>query len=182
MRIFTSRMLTIFHLLFIATITFIGCSEGDIITDDVDFTADLENCFNENDFVFYKIDSAENRSMSLSFTSTSFDINPATAPTDTTVITLSSSNSLIYREFNSEIDGDTYFCSSIPPSDTNIVNELLATDGTAEIIYTLKDVSDPMSEIYIRTIVLKNITLIGDGVALRREFLTLGTEEIDFSS
>lgn len=160
-------------------VAFTGCSEGDIITEEIDFTADLENCANGNDFVFYKVDTAINQAISLSFTSSSFELLPETAPTDTTSITLNgTTNVLIYREFSSPIDGTTYFCASIPPSDNNITNELVASDGTVEIFYELQEGTDP--PVYTRTVLLRDVTLIGDGIAIRREFLTLGSEDIAF--
>ncbi|MDY8138977.1 hypothetical protein [Aquimarina sp. 2201CG5-10] len=155
----------------------ISCSEGDLIEDNTNFTADLENCFNGNDFVFYIVDTDIHQAFSLNFTSTSFSLDTADPETPVTITLNSTSNLLIYRQFNSAIDGASYFCSSIPPSDIMVTQELISESGTAEISYTLKETL-PTETVYTRTIVLNNITLEGNGIALRKEFFLLGSDEV----
>lgn len=169
----------IYLLVFILAIA--GCSEGDVIDVSVNFEGKLENCSNEteNTFVFYKIDSDKKRSISLSFTSTSFDLTPDEIASDAepTVITLNeTANLLIYREFNTIVDGSSYFCSSVPPSDNNVSEEFISTDGTAEISFKIFNDDDPNNIVYTRTVTLRNITFIGNQLEIRREVLLLGSD------
>lgn len=152
----------------------IGCSEGDIIETSVNVDAPLQSCGNTNTrtFVFYKIDNASNQVLSLSFNSSTFSLE--TAFTDTVVVALNnSSNKLIYRELNSNIDGQTYFCSSIPPAQNNLERELVSENGSANI--TFEKVEGTDNE-YTRQITLENITFKGEGIALRKEVFELGSE------
>ncbi|SHI49941.1 hypothetical protein [Aquimarina spongiae] len=160
-----------------AVIFILGCSEGDVIEDNFDFTASVENCSNGDDFVFFKIDPSINQALSLSFTSTTFELN--TVPTDLTFsITLNStSNVLVYRQFDNSIDGNTYFCSSVPPGNIQVTQELISSNGTATITYT--ELSQTDTDItYTRSIVLENITLIGTEIEVRQERINFGSDEI----
>ncbi len=156
-----------------------SCSEGDTIDITVDFEGMLENCSNVNDntFVFFKTSDPSTRALSVNFTSTSFDSTPEIADistTEPTSIPLSATNQFIYREFDTNIVGADYYCNSIPPSGINVTNELISSNGTLEISYTL--IADNM---YTRTVTLKNITLSGNGIAIRRELIELGSDTIE---
>ncbi|WP_282090279.1 hypothetical protein [Aquimarina algiphila] len=160
----------------------ISCSEGDIIENDIsNFTAPLENCSNQSNdtFVFFKTDSEINQSISLSFTSTVFELN--TIPDNeelTLTITLDgTANVLIYRQFDTAINGSEYFCSSVPPGDITVTQELISSNGNAEIKYTL--LSETMTEAtYTRSFTLNDITLEGPDIAIRQEVLEFGNDEI----
>lgn len=170
----------------IFTVLLISCSEGDIIENDIsNFDAQLENCANEdqNTFVFFKVNNSTNSSISINFTSSTFDITPETndiSITEPTIITLNSdSNQLIYREFNSTISGTDYFCSSIPPNNPTVSQELISTNGTLEISYTELEPTANTQKRYTRTLTILNSTLEGDGVTIRNELLVLGSDTID---
>ncbi|MHA7059376.1 hypothetical protein ACWGOQ_0019265 [Aquimarina sp. M1] len=162
----------------------VSCSEGDILDISVNFEGEVQNCANENDntFVFYKTDTSMNQSLSVNFTSTTFDITPEVmdvSVTQPTVITLNATtNQFIYREYGSPIVGEDYFCNSIPPSDISVTEELISSNGILEINYEALSSSETQ-ESFIRTLILRNITLEGNGKAIRREFLNLGTEVVD---
>ncbi len=158
-----------------------NCSEGDIIDISIDFDGQLLNCSNANDktFVFYKIDDEINRSLSGGFSSTTFDIAPETVDDISTTtpieITLNTStNQVIYREFDVSISGEEYFCSSIPPSTINVNKELVSSSGTIEVSY--QATTDPT--IFTRTVTLRNVTFVGNEIAIRKEVLILGSDEI----
>ncbi|WP_074409970.1 hypothetical protein [Aquimarina megaterium] len=167
-----------YYIIFIAVL--VSCSEGDVIENDIsNFTAPLENCSNQNEdtFVFFKIDPQINQSLSLSFTSSTFELNTVPESLTHTVELNKTTNILIYRQFNTQVDGTAYFCSSIPPSGITVTQELKSSNGNAEIKYVVK--SDTATEtIYTRTITLTDITLEGAGIAIRQELLQLGEDEI----
>jgi len=159
----------------------LSCSEGDIINMSIDFEGQLQNCSNTNDntFVFYKIDSENNRSLSVGFTSNSFDIAPQNianiSTTEPIEINLNTStNQLFYREFNTEFNGDEYYCTSVPPSIINVSQELVSSTGVIEISYQNTDNTNT----FIRTVTLKNVTFVGDEIAIRKEVLVLGSDEV----
>ncbi|WP_128755159.1 hypothetical protein [Aquimarina sediminis] len=166
---------------YIICITLISsCSEGDIIDNDIsNFTAELEKCSNqeENTFVFFKTDTQINQSLSLGFTSTTFELDTAPEDLITTITLNENTNTLIYRQFESKINGAEYFCSSVPPSGINVTQELKSSDGNAEIKYVIKN-EDATSITYTRTITLINITLIGPDISIRQESLEFGQDEI----
>lgn len=158
-----------------------SCSEGDVIDISIDFDGQLQNCSNANDktFVFYKIDDEINRSLSGGFNSRTFNIAPQSAndisTTEPIEITLNtSSNQVIYREFDTEIISEEYFCSSIPPSTVNVVKELVSSSGIIEISY---EATDDITK-FIRTVTLRNVTFVGNEIAIRKEVLILGSDEI----
>ncbi|PKV51685.1 hypothetical protein ATE84_3777 [Aquimarina sp. MAR_2010_214] len=158
----------------------VSCSEGDIIENDIsNFTAPLENCSNQNEntFVFFKVDSQINQSLSLSFTSTTFELNTAPENLTQTIALNSTTNILVHRQFNTQINGAVYFCSSVPPSGITVTQELKSSNGNAVIKYVVK--SDTATEtIYTRTITLTDITLEGAGISIRQELLELGEDEV----
>lgn len=160
-----------------------GCSEGDLIELSVEIDAPMQHCSNEseNNFVFFTLDQDINRSLSVSFSSSSFNIVPAISAIsleEPIIITLNTSNNfLIYREFEEPIIGQDYFCQSIPPANITVSQEMSSTSGTAEISYELVEESDT-SNTYQRTVTLKNTTLEGDLGNIRRDSFVLGSEEI----
>lgn len=170
----------------VLALVFIGCSEGDILEIPLDIFNDdeLQNCSNENDntFVFFVIDEDANSSLSVNFTDSNFEIEPAAVADisvdEPTVITLNTTtNQLLYREFDTTINGDDYFCNSIPVSNINVTQELISSNGTVEISYVLQNTT-ATETIYERTVTLNDVTLEGNGIAIRRELLVLGTDSV----
>ncbi len=165
-----SKIFSFFMIIVLA----IGCSEGDVIDTDVNFIAIPEDCFNGNDFVIYKINTDGNQAISLNFTSSTFEVNRVPAENASETITLNgTSNVLIYRKFDSQINGDEYFCSSIPPGNVLVTQELISASGTATISYT------PINEnTFTRTVTLSNITFKGTDIEIRQEIFDFGSYEI----
>ncbi|WP_062055156.1 hypothetical protein [Aquimarina longa] len=163
-----------------------SCSEGDIIETNISsFDTKLENCSNadKKTFVFYKVDKDKKRSLSVNFTSATFDITPETnsiSVTKPTTIPLNADgNKLIYRKFSSPISKSDYFCNSVPPNNISITEELISSDGTLEISYTELEPVSTTQKRFIRTITVKNATLENDNVTIRKEILVIGTDTIE---
>ncbi len=161
--------------LFVLTLIIISCSEGDIIEDDINFTAVLEDCSNANDFVFFKIDSEKNQALSLNFTSTSFELNELPDNNTETITLNGTTNTLIYRKFDAQINGEEYFCSSIPPSNVLVTRELISASGAATITY---ERISGTTNTYTRTITLSDITFKGVDIEIRQELFMFGEEEV----
>ncbi|MFL1896417.1 hypothetical protein ACJRPK_12000 [Aquimarina sp. 2-A2] len=158
-----------------------SCSEGDLITDELEFEGTLSNCANTsaNTFVFYKLDATKSKALFLNFTGTNFTLIPDTKKlTSTDVVTLNeTTNLLTYREFNSPITASSYFCSNIPPKENTTTLEYVSTSGTAEISYDFLRI-EANDSIFSRSIILKDVTLTGNEIAYRKEFLALGEQEV----
>ncbi|WP_157766066.1 hypothetical protein [Aquimarina aggregata] len=163
--------------LFSLILMIIGCSEGDIIENNINFTAPLQNCSNGDNFVIFKIDSAINQAISLSFTSTAFELN--TVPADITVpLTIqlnTTTNLLISRQFDTAINA-TYFCASIPPANVNVTQELISNNGTLSINYTIASETDT-EIVYDRNFMFSSVTFEGEDIELRQEVFNLGTDQ-----
>ncbi len=162
-----------------------SCSEGEIIETEVNFEASIENCANLTDraYVFYKIEDTQKRSLSVNFTDTAFEITPnvddISTEEPTTIALNATNNQLIYREYDSEINGEDYFCSSVPASGITVIDELISTEGTINISYTALEATSNTQERYTRTITVENATLEGDGITLRKELILLGSDTIE---
>ncbi len=161
----------------IFSLLLVGCSEGDIINDDFSFTAALDNCFNGDDFVFFKVDPNVDQAFSLNFTSTTFELNTVPEALTFSITLNGTSNALIYRKFDTAIDGQAYFCTSVPPGNILVTQELIASNGTVTINYVEKE--QTTTEItYTRTITITNVTLLGDDIEVRQEVIEFGSDEI----
>ncbi|MBQ0735483.1 hypothetical protein [Aquimarina celericrescens] len=126
-------MKKLFSFLLLVSILF-SCDDGDIIITGFEFDdAPLEICNGsaENEFVFFKINTANNEAISFNFVDTTY---LDTAVTETPIIIDLSENmgSLIYRQFNVTITND-YYCSNVPSSDIIVTEQLRAVSGIAEI-------------------------------------------------
>lgn len=156
----------------------VSCSEGDVITTEIDFEAMLDSCgSNDNDsFVFYKVSEDQTELLSFGFESTTFDID-AFFEEDIRVALNDQSNRLTYRKLTESIDPKNYFCTSIPPADTNIDLELQSANGEGVFRYTLVEETNETIT-FDRSLVMVSTTLRGNGISLRNEVIILGTQRL----
>ena len=119
--------------LFLATILLQSCDDGDIIVTTFNFdNADLKSCGTLGNYVFYKVNTAAQESLSLKLGETdsiyrlegtkNYNLN-------------GTSNFANYRTYDGAL-GNNYFCSSIPPTAPIVTVDYLAASGTAEFITT----------------------------------------------
>ncbi len=128
-----SNVKKLFSFLLLVSIL-ISCDDGDIIITGFEFdNAPLEICNGsaENEFVFFKINTANNEAISFNFVNSTY---LDTIVTETPIIIDLSENmgSLIYRQFNIPITND-YYCSNVPSSDIVVTEQLRAISGIAQI-------------------------------------------------
>ncbi|MDC7996178.1 hypothetical protein [Altibacter sp. HG106] len=118
------------YLLFAALIIIglISCDDGDIIVTTFDFDdADLQQCQGAGSYVFFKINSDNQESISLRISSTA-DLYRIDGSTN---FTLDGTNNFAnYRTYDGDITS-AYFCSSVPPTSPGVVTNYLASEGTA---------------------------------------------------
>ncbi len=119
-------------------IVFIGCDDGDIITNDFDFEdAAVELCpttpiiGQQNDYVFYKNEDDNFETLALQIR-TSDDILNEIAEHGSLVISSTSFNSFEYRKLDAA-PGNDYYCNDIPSSSPRVIEVFEATGGEIRI-------------------------------------------------
>jgi len=141
-------------------LSFNSCDDGDIIVDTFDFDdVALDHCGGPETYVFFKINTGVNESISLRINTTEdiFFENEETVLEDYTLdIPLNGTTNFVnYRLYDDAISGN-YFCNSVPPTSPNVVENYLASSGVATLISGLDyddndgiptvESSDPMME------------------------------------
>lgn len=123
----------------------VSCDDGDLIVTDFSFEdRNVERCMGAGDTqVFYKRNNVgSNEAIALVFQlqpdSETFLINEE----GILPIRLNEQNQVIYRTFDSEV-GSNYFCSEVPPTAPNVIEEYQSTSGGQIIITsTLRNADD----------------------------------------
>jgi len=114
----------------------ISCDDGDIIVTSFEFDdVDLQLCegAKANEFVFFKINSSVNEAISYNFISPEYSDTSVTNEDGIKINLEDDNNSLVYRQFNTNISAD-YYCNNIPDANIIITQELKSTSGEATII------------------------------------------------
>ena len=134
---YMKKFLTFYkNLILISLVTLLlhSCDDGDIIITSFEFdSSDLQMCTGAeaDEFVFFKINSGINESISFNFINPRYEQDSITAE-NPIEITLSENSQLIYRQYSTTITAD-YFCTTIPDANVSIVDELVISQGKAEI-------------------------------------------------
>lgn len=114
-----------------------ACDDGDITLESFNFdTVAVQNC-SDNNLVF-KIN--DNELLLLNIPATSF-ANEETPDGSPRIVTVSSTNQIIYRLYSGDVSSST-ICSILPPASPVVEKEWNATGGTIEIITNALYASD----------------------------------------
>lgn len=121
--------------LLISAITLQSCDDGDLIVTTFDFeNTALQVCGGPDVYVFYKIGSNTEESISLRVNTTQdiFFEDESTAVGDyDLVFTLDGTDNFVnYRIFNSTVT-NSYFCNSVPPTTPEVTENYVGASGTA---------------------------------------------------
>ena len=118
-------------LLIFIPLLFQGCNDGDIIVTNFDFEdAQLQQCGDTSNVVFFKINPQVNESISLNIPTN----QELFLETGTQSFNLSSTGSIVnYRGFDDSVTS-SYFCNLIPPITPGVVSEYIGTSGIARLI------------------------------------------------
>ena len=108
-----------------------SCDDGDIIVTSFDFDEQTLQTCTDFDFVYFKINPGNNETLALQFTTAL----PFQTEEGTRQISLSSSNQITYRRFNSDITA-SYFCNAIPPTEPTVVQEFTSNVGDITLVTT----------------------------------------------
>ena len=118
-------------LLIFIPLLFQGCNDGDIIVTNFDFEdAQLQQCGDTSNVVFFKINPQVNESISLLIPNS----QELFIETGTQTFNLSSTGSIVnYRGFDDSVTS-SYFCNPVPATSPGVVLEYIGTSGIANLI------------------------------------------------
>lgn len=138
-------MKKIFVILF-CTLGIVSCDNGDIIVTTFDLEeSNLSLCsLGQQNVLFVTNDDGVYESMSLQLDQANLEnIEEALSenPGQTLEIDLNNNNLLVYRIYDGEI-GNDYFCRAVPPSDPNVIDEYITTEGIVRITTNYDDSGD----------------------------------------
>lgn len=106
-----------------------SCDDGDIIVTSFDFDEQTLQTCTDFDFVYFKINPDNNETLALQFSTTL----PFQTEEGSREISLSASNQITYRRFNSDITA-SYFCNAIPPTQPTVVEEFTSNVGDITLV------------------------------------------------
>ncbi|WP_026915037.1 hypothetical protein [Christiangramia portivictoriae] len=125
---------------------FTSCDDGDIIVTDFDFEdSTLQFCEGPNKYVIYATNNDDvNESISVEFTNSNITTDDSgnfiTNTSENITFSLSTTNKVIYRIYDGQINGNSYFCQVVPPSDPVPTTEYVSgSDGTVTIATRFTD-------------------------------------------
>lgn len=127
----------------ICLIFLVACDDGDILTVDLEFDQELENCddFEDSHLIF---DTREDPNEALILIFPRNDDNDdlffsATPEDEPAILDISDGGiRFIYRTYNRAVDADD-MCAIVAPGDLNIVEDYEADSGTVEVTVTIID-------------------------------------------
>lgn len=154
--------------LILATFLLMSCDDGEIIVTDFNFeNPQLQRCGDEQSHVLYKINNTGvNEAIAFRFNL------PTPAPgffateEGRLTIPINTTNELIYRVFDGEVD-NTYFCNEIPPVSPQVVEEYRSTTGGEVVITsTLTTATDHDGDgiLSVNEGMAQNLDTDGDGI------------------
>ena len=135
-------------LLICFTVLFQSCDDGDIIVKSFNFDdTQLKTCGGPNNYVFYKVNTTTSTNESLSL---KLGIPDSWYGEEgIKEYTLNGSNIFAnYRTYDGVL-GNSYFCSSIPPTSPKVTVEYVANSGTAllKTTFVIEDINGFQREI-----------------------------------
>ena len=153
----------------IIPIVLLGCDDGDLIVEDLDFdgaavqACDIPEDEITTDYLFYVIDNTDNETISLSINTT----DPIVTESGTYGSFPLTSNNFEYRKLNGAA-GTDYYCSNIPPSEPTTTQVFIGEAGDAFIETIIEEDDNDGIDAIDEGIDLNNLTLSldtdGDGI------------------
>jgi len=140
-------------LLFLLSLCFSSCDDGDIITTTFNFDENttLDLCQQNGFSILHFIDQDTNEAISFQFNDDEFDgtfigIKDEDGEELIEVLltfNINNSNRVTYRRLNGTISGEDYFCQQIPPSTPRVLEEFVSTTGgTATLLIRVSEQDD----------------------------------------
>ncbi|MDR6845916.1 hypothetical protein [Flavobacterium granuli] len=159
----------------ICVFTFMGCDDGDLVVDTIDFADVATSSCSENDLLF-KL--KEGEALILNIPEETFANDP-TDVNDPIKINVDATNQVVYNFYNGKVSIGN-ICDLIPPATPTINKQWNASSGVVEITTTAVKKLDETNNStritgYNNNIVLKNITFKKeDGTTQFYETLVFG--------
>jgi hypothetical protein len=144
------------RLLSILLLLSLGCSDGDLQIQTIDFDQQtMEFCGSADTDIelFFKIN--ENETLILNLQS---GLLQNEASTDTVLSNIPGQSQLIYRTFSDNV-GTSYFCDPFPPSEPVVVEEINAGSGNVRI-FTSQNAND--TTLYDHNIRLAGVSFVNE--------------------
>lgn len=125
--------------LLVCVLLFTGCDDGDIVLQSFDFdAASIQKCTDKD--LLFKINGEE--LLLLDIAPENFP-DEITEPDSPRIVTISSTNRVLYRKYNGTV-GSTTICSDVPPASPAVSSEwTAAAGGTIQITSTAITTIDP---------------------------------------
>lgn len=140
-----------------------SCDDGAIVLQSFNFSsAAIQKCSDKD--VLFKINKEELLLLDIPATYFPNEVTPAGQPR---MVTISSTNKVLYRKYSGNASNST-ICSDIPPASPTVLNEwTAASGGTIQIITTAVTTTDPITNVttttgYNHQIKFINIQFVGN--------------------
>lgn len=153
-----------------------GCDDGDIVLQSFNFdAATIQKCTDKD--LLFKINDEELLLIDIAPENFPNEITPVGSPR---IVTISSSNRVLYRKYNGTV-GSTTICSDVPPAAPAVTGEwTAATGGTIQITSTAITTTDPVTGVetttgYNHQIKFLNIQFVGSDDSFVFEEYLFGT-------
>ncbi len=111
---------------------FLSCDDGDVFVSELEFDENLEYCEGASDVIIYKIKPSPYESLSVKMPTSVLAYFTTVGEEDEI---LSNTNTFNYIAYTG--DPVNLFCNSLPPSQPDITNNSVATNGTVKFTTTL---------------------------------------------
>lgn len=108
-----------------------SCDDGELIVTNFDFDSDtsLQFCSTETETVIFALETDPNETIFFKFNDGDFTGSFEGTAIDTSfTYNVTDVNQIIYRSLSSSITAD-YFCNTIPPTQSNVKEEYVSTNG-----------------------------------------------------
>lgn len=154
--------------LFLMISSFWSCNDGNYDVPLFQFTEDVYGC---GEYILYKTNEDKIESLVLTLTNGELGTEVGTEP-----YPISSSLEIIYRIFDTGIDGD-YYCQAVPPATPTVIKEVIAETGEV-IIVTSEIIKNDKVVGYSYDITLSDLLFLDNNDRIYFETFYFGVYEI----
>lgn len=174
----------------IALITLTSCDDGKAIVTDFKFDgrSELNICKSGNSTFLFIVNTDPDESISFSIPDRDFDgtLSEENEEEEDGVIRtveLGGENELVYRTYDDQLNGQSYFCSGVPPTEPKITDEYKSKDGgyidliTLLVDESVDEATNIVTKTYETRVIAHDVTLENKSKdeEIVQETLRLGT-------
>jgi hypothetical protein len=146
--------------LIVLSIFFIGCDDGDLEVDSLDFDPDSVQSCEGSTTLLFNINADEAMILTLD---ASLIVNEATAADTPRTGTIEAGDFDVILRVFSETVSNTYFCAAVPQTSPSVITELFSKRGTIAISTTASDTNnDAVNDTFEHEILFQNVVFDND--------------------